>query len=688
MAEIQELFKRLKPFYGNRIEDLRKVYLMEDRDGRTDLENTLQILESNLLGKSMEIDEPILVPPPKEIIQGPFTLGQVVYGSKKLFPWGLRPEELPSHICITGATGRGKSNICFHLIKNLLRENIPWLLFDFKRSVRDLLSDPIPYEREIRIFTVGRNICPFRFNPLIPPAGIDPKTWIDRLVDLVTTVQYAGFGVATLLRRAIDHVYQSVGMYGAGPLLRQPTLKEALKYLQDYKPRGREINWMSSTLRALEALCFGEMGKILNSQDPMDLEKILGMNVVFELDSLSNASKSFFIESILHFFHAYRLHQGGNETLKHVCIVEEAHRILKKSDHQSSTQDSILDIWVTEARQLGECLIILCQTPSILPAIALGNTYTTICLNLKHNSDINTMSKILLLPIDQKEALGKLPLGKAIVKLQGRWLSPFLIDIALYPIKKGSVNDENLKKRMEPHFTDSRSKEGQNKLPGKFQPSPGNGKLKRLNDNIMKDDFEEERMTEIEKNILMDIKNHPGSGVVERYKRLRMSRRKGNRAKQALMKKGHIRQIPIIIKKGKVVLLELTSTGKIILKRINGHDYDKKRTGGAVHEFWKEEIAKYYEGKGFRVIKEKAVNGGKTVDICVLNEGKRVAVEIETGRSDALWNIQKDIEAGFDEVVSVAVDEEVLARLRTAISKAYSDKKKVKVVCAKDFELC
>jgi DNA helicase HerA-like ATPase len=683
MIEVQELFSRLKPFYGKKMDDLWRVYLMEDRDGKNQIENTLQIMESNLLGKSYEQNEPSLVPPSQDAAAGPFYLGDVVYGGKKLFPFGLFPNECNSHICITGATGRGKSNICMHFIKNLLKEDIKWCLFDFKRSVRDVLSDPIPHGRTIQIFTVGRNVCPFRYNPLLPPPGIDPRTWIDRVIDLLTKVQYVGLGVASLLRKAIDYVYKSVGMYKSSPILRQPTLQEVLKYLQDYRPRGREISWMSSTIRSLEALCFGEMGKILNSQNPIDLKAILDMNVVFELDSLSNNNKVFFVESLLTYFHAYRLYQGGDEILKHVFIVEEAHRILKKSDYQASTHESILDIWVTEARQLGEGLVIIGQNPSIFPAIALGNTYTTICLNLKHSSDISTMSRVLLLKEDQKEMLGKLNLGKAIVKLQGRWLSPFLIDIPLYPIQKGSVNDEKLRQLMTPYSARSVEKSTQNELVRRFQVCPD--KDKHISEvNVMDSNIKND-LSITEREMLFDIYKNPGSGIVERYKRLHLSRRKGNNYKQSLILRQLIKEIPIITKKGKILLVELTWTGKNILKGIDANRTQRNRTGGAIHEFWKNIISSYYQSKGYMVFEEKPLSNGKTVDIVVENQDKKIAIEVETGNSDTISNLKKVIEAGFDDILIIAVNEDVLTKIKHLASRANLTDQNVRFLIADGF---
>jgi Holliday junction resolvase len=45
---------------------------------------------------------------------------------------------------------------------------------------------------------------------------------------------------------------------------------------------------------------------------------------------------------------------------------------------------------------------------------------------------------------------------------------------------------------------------------------------------------------------------------------------------------------------------------------------------------------------------------GKTVDLVAKRDGKSMTVEIETGKSEAIYNIRKDVKAGFDKVVCVA----------------------------------
>ena len=42
-----------------------------------------------------------------------------------------------------------------------------------------------------------------------------------------------------------------------------------------------------------------------------------------------------------------------------------------------------------------------------------------------------------------------------------------------------------------------------------------------------------------------------------------------------------------------------------------------------------------------------------------MDNGKRLAIEIETGKSDILYNISKDLEAGFDRVVCFSISEKL-----------------------------
>ena len=44
-----------------------------------------------------------------------------------------------------------------------------------------------------------------------------------------------------------------------------PTMADVREFLLARKAKGREAGWMESAMRAVEVLCFGEMGRVLNS---------------------------------------------------------------------------------------------------------------------------------------------------------------------------------------------------------------------------------------------------------------------------------------------------------------------------------------------------------------------------------------------------------------------------------------
>jgi len=76
------------------------------------------------------------------------------------------------------------------------------------------------------------------------------------------------------------------------------------------------------------------------------------------------------------------------EDFKHAIIIEEAHHILSDERRSFIGGQSVMDIIFREIREFGESLILLDQHPSKISLYTLGNTYCTICMNLKHKTDI------------------------------------------------------------------------------------------------------------------------------------------------------------------------------------------------------------------------------------------------------------------------------------------------------------
>lgn len=73
------------------------------------------------------------------------------------------------------------------------------------------------------------------------------------------------------------------------------------------------------------------------------------------------------------------------------------------------------------------------------------------------------------------------------------------------------------------------------------------------------------------------------------------------------------------------------------------------------------------------------------MDLVAEKEGTRIAVEIETGKSDTIYNIRKDFEAGFDEVVVIVLNQALVNSLKESIMRfCFPSEKTIKVFSASD----
>jgi len=546
-ANVRQLCLRLKPILGSEVDTIYEAYLAEDSEGRNQIQNYLELLTAKHISQKLGQPETSLIPPSKEKAAGDYPIGSVYYSGKDLYEFGLREDEWIQHMAILGRSGAGKTNLGFLILQKLKQKNKPFLLFDWKRNYRDLLS--LSEFKDVEVYTIGRNIAPFTFNPLIPPAGTDPKTWLKKLNQVIAHSYCLGNGCLFLLQQAVDAVYKDAGVYD-GTVDKWPTFRDVLAKARNMDTRGRESGWLSSTLRALSTLCFGDMDKLVNSNNNKTIDHILDKNVILELDALTQSDKTFFIESALLYLHHKRMTEERREDFKHTIVIEEAHHILSDERRSLVGGQSIMDIIFREIREFGESLILLDQHPSKISLYALGNTYCTICMNLKHKTDINAMSQCLLLD-KERDILGTLDVGQAVVKLQGRIHRPFQVAIPEFIIEKGKISDAFIKDHMQeiaPAFPEQDFRISNNAtftLPGESQPESQTKSIEN---------------TEIA--FLKDVQEYPDSGIAARYKRLGLSVRHGQKVKARLLEDGLIEEHQEVTKTGRLTSICLTKEGE------------------------------------------------------------------------------------------------------------------------------
>jgi len=628
--EVEALFRKLKPILGKQIDSLWLAYNTQtDSRSRAEILGILWSLASKYLDETY--DKKILLSlPDKDVIAGEYELGKVVYGNREFYPFGLRENEWLRHIGIFGTTGSGKTNCAFLLLLELVRNKKPFLIFDWKRNYRDLLV--MDEFKDSKIFTIGREISPLSFNPLIPPEGTNPRSWLKKIIEVALHAYFLGEGVAFLLQKAIDQAYSDFGVYSGAS--EYPTFKDVLSILEKMQVKGRKALWMDSTLRTLGVLCFGEFSEVLNVRKSYPLAEILKENVILELDALTNSDKIFLIESLLLWIHHFRLSEGARESLKSVILIEEAHHILLRKKQEATGTESITDVLLREIRELGTSVVFLDQHPSLISLPALGNTFTTICFGLKHKADMRTISESLLLENDQIDFLGQLETGTAIVKLQGRFFKPFLVRFPMFPIKKGIVTDKDIRAIMKGNSIQSEV------------VRPVRSEVKKKETEIT--------LNDIERGFLKDIARNPISGVVARYERLGINRYQGNKTQNSLLENGLISWRPVSTKTGRLKVLVLTDRGK---KAIPDNRIEKvfHKSESWEHGYWKFRIGEHYRKKGYKVTFEYPLSQGKSVDLVAEKDGKRIAIEVETGFSDISYNFHKILETDFDNIIMVAL---------------------------------
>jgi hypothetical protein len=191
-----------------------------------------------------------------------------------------------------------------------------------------------------------------------------------------------------------------------------------------------------------------------------------------------------------------------------------------------------------------------------------------------------------------------------------------------------------------------------------------------------------DKLTPEEIAVLKDVAGYPYSGTVARHARLGLSSYKGSAAVAALEAKGLFRRVNVAIARGRLTLHQLTGSGikwaadqglSVLLPRQNA---------SPEHEYWRAKVKEKLVVEGYQVEEEVSRPGGGRVDLVAHGKGQVIAVEIETGFSDAADNVKRDLDAGYDRVIVVATNRRVRAALQ---EKLPADGSRVEVVDAAHF---
>jgi len=642
---IEEKLRKLGGILGKKIRKLQWAYQGESNGERKrHLEIYINLLYSNHFGFD---DAILLLPPPAATCQAKYLLGAVQYNGKNLRPFGLTSQDLLQHTVIAGRSGSGKSNLMLYLAKQFIKSKKPFLLFSFKKEYRQLVAWAKAEGTEILLFTGGRPHAEFRFNPLLLPKGADKETYINFLAEAIASVYFLKEGAISFLRAGLSEIYDKH---------RTPKLIHLKEWVENQSSKGRAGEWLASTKRVLDALCFGRINDVLNSDNAVDFETLLHKQVILELDNFNDDDRTFIIQCLFRWLYQYALENFKRGSLQYLLLVDEAHHLFLKQGNEETFNDSL----IRKIRELGIGLVLGDQHPSLLSLPALGNSLTTIVLNLKTQADVTAISGALLLDAEQKKFIGLLPRGHAIVRQPDRFPTPFLIQIPRVDLPQEPMTNAMVADYMKQPLIELR------RLSTVSAPyAPENDAFRGLHPKDSgwpADGVESDELSPLHQGLLTNVLNFPFMGTNNRYLQLKVSIRHGSQAKDWLVGRGYLKSVTVNIYKNTMVLFDLTEKAVSFLENKGIKVRLPANEGGVEHRFAVWQVKKHFEKQGYSVETEVKTSQGKFIDVVARKENKAVALLVETGKSNIESNIEAAKQAGFSDIRIIATNRDVLSK--------------------------
>jgi len=351
----------------------------------------------------------------------------------------VRVKDLDRHVLIVGITGSGKTNTCFHILKQLWRRDIPFLVIEpAKTEYRKLLQSK-ELGKDLQVFTLGdESVSPFRLNPFEVMPGVSVQSHIDHLKSVFNAsfVMYAP--MPYVLEQCIHEVYEDKGWNLATNENERgrhrnahPTLTDLYRKVDELVDRlgyDRRITMdVKAALKTrINSLRVGGKGLMLDTRMSVPIEKLLERPTIMELEKVGDDDeKAFLIGLLLMFLYEHYASKGVNEGggLNHITIVEEAHRLLKNvptevnyeaANIKGKAVEAFCNI-LSEIRAYGEGFLILEQIPSKLAPDAIKNTNLKIMHRIVSMDDRSTVGGAMNMDEDEVARVASLSVGEAVV---------------------------------------------------------------------------------------------------------------------------------------------------------------------------------------------------------------------------------------------------------------------------------
>ncbi|MCP6757169.1 MAG: DUF87 domain-containing protein [Fischerella sp. CENA71] len=397
---------------------------------------------------------------------------------KTVVDYTLDVNSLTRHALVAGVTGAGKTNTLFHILTRISVQSIPYLILEpSKAEYRALLSNP-DLANHIRVYTPGEErISPLRLNPFEVVGW--PQNAVGVHIDLLRSVFVASFGMWTplpqILEQCLHVIYEDRGWditTNTNRRLRErenvslafPTLTELSIKVEEYTRQLGYDEKVTGDLRAalltrINGLRVGGKGAMFDTQYSNSMEDLLSQSTIMELQNMGDDDdKAFFMGLLLIRLVEYRRVQGdSNNDLRHLLVIEEAHRLLsnvpaRSNEEQADPRGKAVETFanlLSEIRAYGQGVVIIDQVPIKLSPDAIKNTNLKVVHRIVSAEDRLSLAGAMAMEEEQAIRFSTLTLGEAVVFRDGED-APLLVQVPAAKGLHGQVipTDQQLAQRM------------------------------------------------------------------------------------------------------------------------------------------------------------------------------------------------------------------------------------------------
>lgn len=378
-------------------------------------------------------------------IWGPIALGDIL--DDTVAPAGLltvSTDTLNRHTFVAGATGAGKSQTVRHMLEQLHHATVPWLVIEPAKAEYARMAGRIGGDRVTVIRPGAPDAPPVGLNPLEPEPGFPMQTHIDLVRALFLAAFEAEEPFPQVLHKALVQCYTDLGW---DPLLgesqiegvtpKHPTLVDLQRAAIEVVTGIGYSREITDNVRGfidvrISSLRLGTPGRFFEGGHPLDIADLLRRNVVLEIEDLGNdQDKAFLIGAVLIrlYEHLRTRHAGGGALgalgdqpgLRHVTVIEEAHRLLKRVEPGSPAAHAVelFTALLAEIRAYGEGIMIAEQIPTKVVPDIVKNTALKIIHRLPAADDREVLGAAMNLDDAQSRNVVSMPPGRAVVFADG-----------------------------------------------------------------------------------------------------------------------------------------------------------------------------------------------------------------------------------------------------------------------------